>query len=116
MAIRNIGRITVGEMREELKQGARFVTYEYVISLLVITRRRPSPVFYIRPGQSPAQFHWPYTFITLLLGWWGFPWGPALTLGAVRDNRRGGHNVTAKMLDLILAQADQQLKRSTPGH
>jgi hypothetical protein len=97
--------MTVGEMRAEVKQGAHFVVYEYVISLLVVTFRRPSPIYYVRPGQTPAQFHWPYTLITLLLGWWGFPWGPAFTFGAIRDNLRGGTDVTAKMLDTILTAA-----------
>lgn len=110
MAIRNIGRMTVGNMREAIQHGARFVTYEYVLSLLVITRRRSSPVFFVHPGQSHTQFHWPYTLLTLLLGWWGFPWGPAFTIGAVRDNLRGGHDVTAKMVEIILAAADQSLE------
>ncbi len=113
MAIRNIGRMTVGEMRAEVKQGARFVVYEYAISLLVVTWRRPSPIFYIRPGQSPAQYHWPYTLLTLLLGWWGFPWGPAFTIGAVRDNLRGGTDVTVKTIDSILAAADRSQPTKT---
>lgn len=105
MDIRNIGRRTVGELREEVKRGARFVVYEYAISLLVVTWRRSSPVYYIPPGLSPAAFHWPYSMITLVLGWWGFPWGPAFTIGAVRDNLRGGRDVTIKMLDTILQAA-----------
>ena len=113
MTIRNIGRMTVGDMRQEIARGARFVTYEYVISLLVITRRRNSPVFFVQPGQSQLQFHWPYTLLTLILGWWAFPWGPAFTIGAVRDNLRGGHDVTAKMVDIVLSAADQSLKSRT---
>jgi len=110
VGIRNIGRRTVGEVRAEIKRGARFVVYEYVISLLVVTRRRASPVYYIEPGRSPARFHWPYSLLTLALGWWGFPWGPALTIGAVRDNLRGGRDVTAGMLETILAAADKKKK------
>lgn len=110
MGIRNIGRRTVGQVRAEIKRGARFVVYEYVISLLVVTRRRASPVYYIEPGRSPAHFHWPYSLLTLALGWWGFPWGPAFTIGAVRDNLRGGHDVTAEMLETILAAADKKRK------
>jgi len=97
--------MTVGDMREQIKQGARFVSYEYVISLVVVTWRRPSDVFYIPPGESKAKFHWPYTLVTLLLGWWGFPWGPAFTIGAVRDNVRGGHDVTPQTIDIIFRAA-----------
>jgi hypothetical protein len=110
VAIRNIGRLTIGEMREQIKQGARFVVYEYVISLLVVSRRRTSAVYYIRPGQSRSHYHWPYSLLTLLLGWWGVPWGPGFTIGAVRDNVRGGRDVTAQMIDTILDAA----KKSKP--
>lgn len=103
--------MTVGEVRQEIRQGARFVVYEYVISLLAVTLRRPSPIYYVRPGQSPAQFHWPYTLLTLALGWWGFPWGPAFTIGAVRDNLGGGQDVTARTIDFILAAADRAKAR-----
>lgn len=106
-AIRNIGRMTIGEMREQVKRGGRFVVYEYVISMLVITRRRASPVYYIPPGVPATRFHWPYSLVTLALGWWAFPWGPAFTVGAVRDNLQGGRDVTAKTIDIIFAAAKQ---------
>jgi hypothetical protein len=106
--------MTVGEMREEIKHGARFVVFEYVISLIVITRRRASPIFFVRPSESFFAKSLPYNLITLLLGWWSFPWGPAFTIGAIRDNLRGGQDVSAKVVDQILAAADKQLKPQRP--
>ena len=44
--------MTVGEMRAEVRQGARFVVFEYVLSFLLVTRRKTSVVFFIRPGES----------------------------------------------------------------
>jgi len=32
----------------------------------------------------------PYSFGTLLLGWWGIPWGPVYTVQAITRNFRGG--------------------------
>jgi hypothetical protein len=109
-SIRGIGRMTVGEMRAEVRQGARFVVFEYVWSLLVVTRRKTSAVFFLRPGESVFWKSLPYNLVTLVLGWWGFPWGPAFTIGAVKDNLQGGHDVTQRVIEQILDAADRQIK------
>ena len=108
--IRGIGRMTVGEMRAEVRQGARFVVFEYVLSFLLITRRKTSAVFFIRPGESAFWKCLPYNLLTLAVGWWAIPWGPAFTIGAVKDNLQGGHNVTAQVIEQILDAADRQIK------
>ena len=109
-AIRGIGRMTVGEMRAEVRQGARFVVFEYVLSFLLITRRKNSAVFFIRPGESVFRKCLPYNVLTLAAGWWAIPWGPALTIGAVKDNLQGGHDVTPQVIEQILDAADRQIK------
>jgi hypothetical protein len=109
-AIRGIGRMTVGEMRAEVRQGARFVVFEYVLSFLLITRRRNSAVYFIRPGAGVFWKCLPYNVITLLAGWWAIPWGPAFTIGALKDNLQGGRNVTAQVIEQILDAADRQIK------
>ncbi len=109
-AIRGIGRMTVGEMRAEVRQGARFVVFEYVLSFLLITRRKTSVVFFIRPGESVFWKCLPYNLLTLITGWWAIPWGPAFTIGAVKDNLQGGYNVTTQVIEQILDAADRQLK------
>jgi hypothetical protein len=108
-AIRGIGRMTVGEMRAEVRQGARFVTFEYVLSF-VISRRKNSPVFFVRPGERTFFRSLPYNLLTLVAGWWSFPFGPANTIGAVKDNLQGGRNVTAQVIEQILDAADRQIK------
>ncbi|HSD82839.1 MAG TPA: hypothetical protein VLG46_03225 [Anaerolineae bacterium] len=108
-AIRGIGRMTVGEMRAEIRQGARFVTFEYVLSF-VITRRKISPIFFVRPGERTFFKGLPYNLLTLLTGWWSFPFGPANTIGAVKDNLQGGRDVTHQVIEQILDAADRQIK------
>ena len=110
--IRGIGRMTVGEMRAEVRQGARFVIFEFVLSFIIVTRRRSSPVFFVRPGESVFFKCLPYNLLTVLLGWWSFPFGPALTIGAVRDNLRGGYDVTPRVIEQILDAADRQTGRN----
>ncbi len=102
--------MTVGEMRALVKQGARFVVFEYVTSFLIYTKRHASPTFFIRPGESTFAMSLPYNLITLLLGWWSIPFGPGFTIGALRDNLRGGHDVTDKTIAVILDAADRQAK------
>lgn len=109
--IRGIGRMTIGEMREAVKQGARFVVFEYVLSFIVITRRRVSVTFFVRPGESTFSMSLPYNLITLLFGWWSFPFGPGLTIGAIRDNLKGGTDVSARVINQILAAADKPINR-----
>jgi hypothetical protein len=110
-SIRGLGRITVGEMREQIKAGARFIVFEYVFSFVIFLRRRTSPIFFVRPGDSFFWLSLPYNLATLVLGWWSFPFGPGFTIGAIRDNLRGGHDVSAQVIDDILAAADRQIKR-----
>jgi len=35
-----------------------------------------------------------YTLLTLVVGWWAFPWGPIATVRAVYRNLRGGERIT----------------------
>ena len=44
------------------------------------------PIF----GSCSVKAGLPYSFGTLLLGWWGIPWGPVYTVQAIARNFRGG--------------------------
>ncbi len=112
-SIRGIGRMTVGEMRSEVRQGARFVVFEYVWSALLVSKRKTSAVFFLRPGEKVFWKSLPYNLLTLVLGWWAIPWGPAFTIGAVKDNLQGGHDVTNRLIEQILDAADRQIKPKT---
>jgi hypothetical protein len=69
----------------------RSIRFEYCISLVLFTLRRESEIVVLKPGQSAAVASIPYCMITLLLGWWGVPWGIFLTPVIVWRNLRGGH-------------------------
>ena len=81
----------------ELARGARFVAYEYCISLLLITFKRGSAIYFIRAGESGLAKGLPYTLISLLFGWWGLPWGPIYTIGSFVTNLQGGKDVTSEV-------------------
>ena len=85
-------------IRAELDRGARFVIYQYCISIVILTFRRPSDIHYIRPGESAAAKGLKFTLLSSLLGWWGIPWGPIYTIQAIWTNSRGGRDVTQQIL------------------
>jgi hypothetical protein len=95
MRIVGIDKRTLVELEHDLAAGGRFVLYESCISLIVITLRRPSPVRFLRPGELGIVRGLPYTVISLLLGWWGLPWGVIYTPLALLTNLSGGRDVTA---------------------
>jgi len=87
-----------GELNFELQRGAKFVIYYYCISLLVITFKRPSNIYFVRFGESRVGNGLGFSLISLLLGWWGFPWGPIYTIQAFVTNFGGGKDVTQQVL------------------
>ena len=82
----------------EIDRGARVVIFQYVISVVILTFRRNSPLQYIAPGESAAAKSLPWTLVALLLGWWGIPFGFIYTPMVLYKNLNGGVDVTPKLL------------------
>lgn len=103
-AIKNIEGLTVEQIRQEVAAGGKFVVYQYAVSILIMTFKRPSDIYFIRAGQSSFGKGLPFTLITLFFGWWGIPWGPIYSFMALGTNFSGGKNVTASVLAQLSAQ------------
>lgn len=101
MRIKGIDAITPEEVDALLAAGGRFVFYEFCISLIVITLRRPTAVVLLRPGELGLLRGLPYVFLSLLLGWWGIPWGIIYTPLTVLTNLAGGRDVTPEVRALL---------------
>lgn len=101
-SIKNIEGVSVPELNRELKNGARFVVFQYTISILIMTFKRPTSIYFIRAGEGAGKYHWPFTLLSLVLGWWGFPWGLIYTPMAVFNNLNGGKDVTQEVLASIM--------------
>ena len=86
------------ELNFELQRGGKFVIYQYCISLVLVTFKRPSDIYFMRAGQGRVGKGLGFTTISLLLGWWGIPWGPIYTIGSLITNFRGGKDVTAEVV------------------
>jgi hypothetical protein len=98
MRIQGIEGLSADQVRFEVQQGARFVFFQYCVSILILTFRRPSDVFFVRSGENAVVKGLPYTLLTLLVGWWGIPWGPIYTIGSLVTNLGGGKDVTEEIL------------------
>jgi len=66
--------LSAEDIRAEVDRGARLVIYTYCISIVVVTFKRSSDIYFVKPGQSCVVKGLPYTLLSLLLGWWGIPW------------------------------------------
>ena len=76
--------------------GYRLVFYEYCVSLVFITLRRPSRLCRVPAGSWGVARGLHYTVLTLLLGWWGLPWGLFYTPLVLWTNLSGGREITAE--------------------
>ena len=96
--------LTIAELAELVRSGAKLVVYEYCVSLLVVTWKRGSGVHLVRPGESRAIEGLPYTLLSVLFGWWGFPWGIIYTPMCIARNLAGGNDVTEAVLANAVGQ------------
>jgi len=97
--------MTVGELKAELQKGARFVVFQYCVSMLVVTFKRSSDIYFVRPGENAVIIGLVFSLISMLFGWWGFPWGPVYTVQSLKANFDGGQDVTPDVLATIVKRA-----------
>lgn len=101
MNIQNIDGLSGEELRALVNQGGKFVHYKTCISIVVMTFNNPTDIYFIRPGESSHTPGLTSFILTLLLGWWGFPWGPIYTIGNIVTFAKGGTDVTAAIMSDI---------------
>jgi hypothetical protein len=107
MKILGIDSLTPDEIDAKLAAGGRFVYYDYCISFVFVTLRRPSSIFFLRPGERGVVRGLPYVLLSAVLGWWGLPWGLVYTPAAIFLDLGGGHDVTSEVrqfLDATMAE------------
>ncbi|MFN8282450.1 MAG: hypothetical protein U0U67_04505 [Chitinophagales bacterium] len=96
--IKNIEGLTVNDINAELDRGAKFVYFTYTVSILIMTFRRSSEIYFIRGDESHWSYSWKYTLLSLIVGWWGIPWGFIYTPMSLITNISGGKDVTQSVL------------------
>ena len=98
MPIRGIEGLSVSQVNFEIQRGGQFVFFRYVVSVILVTFRRSSDVYFVRSGESTVSKSIGFTLLSLLAGWWGIPWGPIYTVQALVTNCKGGKDVTQEVI------------------
>ena len=98
MKIIGTENLTREQVQYELSKGAKFVIYQYCVSLLVITFRRPSDIYFVTADRPFTGVRLGYSLLSLIAGWWGIPWGPIWTVQSLWTNLSGGRDVTAQVV------------------
>jgi hypothetical protein len=106
---------TVGQVAQEIQRGGRFVFYQYTVSVLVMSFRRSSPIYYIPPGQSAVTPGLLWSAISFVVGWWGIPWGFIWTPMVIFKNFTGGRDVTREcMQDMGISPSTEAAPATAP--
>jgi len=109
--IKNIQGLTVNQLNKELSNGGKFVVFSYTISIIVMTFKRSSDIYFIPAGESTIKHSIGFTLLTMVLGWWGFPWGPIHSIGSLFTNLTGGKDVTKEVTAAIYANQTEAIVR-----
>jgi hypothetical protein len=94
------------DVARAVRAGGRFVVYPYCISIIVLSFKRSSEVVFVEPAKRGKPVR--YVLVSLVLGWWGIPWGPVWTIQSIstslarREGRDGLHDPSAGRPGLIL--------------
>lgn len=113
--IKGIEGMTLGDINDEIQRGAKFVSYSYCISIIVMTFKRGSDIYFIKSGESAVVKGLPYTLLSLIAGWWGIPWGPIYTIGALFTNLSGGKDLTREILNHFMQGVQQEVAIDVDG-
>lgn len=110
--IKNIEGLSVSQIRQMVSQGGRFVTFPYTVSIVVMTFKRGSSIYFIQPGEKSIKHSYKHVLVNSVLGWWGIPWGPIYTIGCMYDHITGGKDITGEVMSFLI-QNDPEANTST---
>ena len=102
------GTMPITVLKQKIAAGAKFVTFQYTISVVFATFKRPSSIYFINPNESTAKYSWHLSTLTAVLGWWGIPWGPIYTIGTFIKNFGGGEDITDVVMQQISVNEQHQ--------
>lgn len=96
--------MTLGEVEAEVLSGGRFLAFSWTLSVVIMSFRRSSELRFFRAREMSGARAFGYGVVSLLLGWWGFPWGLIYTPASLVRNARGGYDHTALIMGLLVGE------------
>lgn len=112
MQIKNIDGLSVSQIRSMVNEGGKFVIFPYTVSIVVMTFKRSSSIYFIPPGENTIKHSYKHVLTNGVLGWWGIPWGPIYTIGSMYHHLSGGKDVTSDVMTHLI-QHDPEANTST---
>lgn len=102
MLIKNIDGLSISQIKELVNKGGKFVIFPYTISFVIMTLKRSSDIYFIREDENSFKYSYSYVLLNFLIGWWGLPWGPIYTIGALYNHIIGGKDLTQLVLEDLI--------------
>jgi hypothetical protein len=118
MTIIGAGQLSEEEIALKLTEGYRLVSYEYCLSFIVVTLKRPTSLYLLPPNDSDFGNRTLFSCLSFFIGWWGIPWGPIYTISTIYRNLSGGHDHSQTLIDRVLASGPSSpppLSSAVPG-
>lgn len=81
------------------------------VSFLIATIKVPSR-YYIRGVHKTGGIGAIYSVVSLVVGWWGFPFGPVYTVQSLYQNMRGGTKKTVAQLLTEIERPENKLENT----
>lgn len=97
--------MTIEQVRNEVAKGGKFVKFTYTMSFIFLTLQRPSgSIYFIKSNESPIDYGMKYLLLSVLVGWWGIPFGPIFTIVSIVQAFKG-QDITA----IVMASLSEEL-------
>lgn len=100
--------MTINELRNEVSKGGRFLRFPYTISLVLVSFKLSSDVYFVRHNEKAISYGAKYAVINLLLGWWGFPFGLIYTPLCIKGSFVG-KDVTKDIMPLLEVRMNENI-------
>lgn len=101
MTIHGLDGLSLDDVELEVSDGGQFVVYQYCLSVIAMTFRRTSDIYFVRSGESAATKGIKWCLVSFLFGWWGIPWGPIWTITTIATNLGGGKDITDAVMNAL---------------
>jgi hypothetical protein len=106
--LKNITDYDLGNLKENVDSGAKFILFNYRIGLGLVSLLRFSPAIFIKRENEIEKFKKKYNILNLVCGPWFIFKGPFLTYDAYKVNKSGGIDVTR---DILTNLTQEQLEK-----
>lgn len=113
MKIIGIEGMTTNDVDFELRLGAKFVIYSYCISLIAVSFKRSSDIYFVKKNEGITPAAIKFSLISLFLGIWGIPFGIIWSIMCIVTNLRGGKDVTSQVVASLKPKTQQQAYTTT---